>query len=186
MVKKIVLSSLLVVSCLSASASDSNQTEGLKYIKILGEKLKSSLQKEMKKDKSGVAAMHFCADKADKLTKKVNKKLPVDVSVRRTSLKYRSEANKPDGIDTETMQQIQQKMDSGKKDFAKPVVVELDGRTRVYKPLFVETACIKCHGDVNATSPELASIIKEKYPTDMAIKYKEGDFRGVIVSEIIE
>lgn len=186
MIKSALLSSLLVVSYLSASSDESNQTEGLKYIMMLGKELKSNLQKEMKADKSGVAAMHFCADKAVKLTEDVNKKLPKDVSVRRTSLKYRNEANEPDGIDIETIQAIQKKMDSGKKDFDKPVVVEIDGRTRVYKPLFIEAACLKCHGDVNATSPELANIIKKNYPTDMAIKYKEGDLRGVIVSEIIE
>lgn len=190
MMKKVLLSSLLVVSVLSASSDansdDAIQKKGLKYIKILGKELKSNLQKEMKKDKSGVAALNFCSKKAMELTKKVNKKLPNDVSVRRTSLKYRNPANIPDAIDEEVIQKIQKKIDSGKKDFAKPVVVELDGRTRVYKPLFVETACLKCHGDVNATSPSLAKSIKEKYPNDMAIKYKEGDLRGVIVSEMIE
>ncbi len=186
MVKTVVLGSILAMSCLSASSSDTNQTEGLKYIKILGKELKSNLQKEIRRDKSGVTAMNFCIDKADKLTKKVNKKLPQDVTVRRTALKYRNEANRPNGIDIEAMKKIQQKMDSGKKNFAEPIVVELDGRVRTYKPLFIDKACLICHGDVNATSPELYKIIKEKYPNDKAIKYKEGELRGVIVSEIIE
>jgi len=53
-----------------------------------------------------------------------------------------------------------------------------DGRkyTRLTRPIFVEDACLACHGAKDAR-PEF---IKAKYPDDRAYGFKTGDLRGII------
>lgn len=47
---------------------------------------------------------------------------------------------------------------------------------RYTRPIFVEKACLACHGSKEAR-PEF---IKTKYPDDKAYGFKEGDLRGII------
>jgi len=47
-------------------------------------------------------------------------------------------------------------------------------------------ACVKCHGDVKKMNKEAYGIILKRYPDDKAIGYKEGDFRGAFIAEIIK
>jgi hypothetical protein len=175
--------SLILVFALSLQAEVlPAKVEGIKYIKMLGSSLKSALQKEMKADKSGVKALEFCAKKADEITKEVNSKLPEGSSVRRTALRTRADDNAPDSID-EGVMEVFAKAASEKKLTPKNVIaIDIDGATRVYKPLLVAKVCTKCHG--SDVSDELKTKIKERYPNDKALGFKEGDFRGVMVAEI--
>lgn len=61
---------------------------------------------------------------------------------------------------------------------AKPRVVHLENGHVVYaEPIFVQQACLMCHG---VSVPEkVRYALKERYPEDKATGYKEGDFRGV-------
>jgi len=180
---------LLATLALSSAivANEANTTmpakkEGVKYIKMLGMALKSELKKQLQADKSGVKALHFCVDRASKITSKVNSKLPSNIKVRRTALKLRNEANKADATDIKVMQEYTQKIKEGKfspKDIA---VVEVNGTTRVYKPLVTAQACLKCHGE--HITPEIDAVLKKYYPHDKAIGFKKGDLRGVMVTEI--
>ena len=43
-----------------------------------------------------------------------------------------------------------------------------------------EVLCLLCHGTQDAISPEVKLKLKELYPKDRAVGYKEGDFRGLI------
>jgi hypothetical protein len=61
-------------------------------------------------------------------------------------------------------------------------MIESDGEYRVYKPLLIHKACLKCHGE--NVSDEIKSVVSKVYPKDMAMGFKEGDFRGVVVSHI--
>jgi len=187
MKRSLILTSLICATVIYAG--DTNTTavkiqEGVKYIKMLGKTLKSNLKAEMKADKTGLKGMHFCSTKADELTKEVNSKLPKGVSVRRTALKIRADDNKADVIDTKFMNQILSDMENKKKNIGKPKLVETDKEYRIYKPLFIEPACMKCHGNNKTINPEVQKIITEKYPDDKAIGFKEGDLRGLIVAEI--
>jgi len=173
----------LLVSSLSANEMAIKQ-EGVKYIKMLGKELKTNLVAHMKADPTGVSAMGFCAGKAESITEEINAKLPKGVSVRRTALKTRSEKNIPDVTDIEVMTAYDEKAKAGKLDPKDIQVIEKDGVTRVYKPLIIKKACMKCHGDEAKISPEIKAVITKVYPKDMAMNFKEGDFRGVIVSEI--
>lgn len=187
MKKSLVLTSLICATVIYAgdtNATTAKVQEGVKYIKILGKTLKSNLKAEMKADKTGLKGMHFCSTKADELTKEVNIKLPKGVSVRRTALKLRADDNKADTIDINFMNEILSDMKDKKKNIAKPKLVETNDTYRVYKPLFIEPACMKCHGNNKTINPEVQKIITEKYPNDKAIGFKEGDLRGLIVAEM--
>jgi len=179
----LIVASALLVSTLSANEMAIKQ-EGVKYIKMLGKELKTNLVAHMKEDPTGLSAMGFCAGKAEEITAQINAKLPEGVSVRRTALKTRSEKNSPDVTDIEVMEAYDAKAKAKKLDPKDIQVVEKDGLYRVYKPLLIAKACMKCHGDEAKISSDIKAVIKKVYPKDMAVNFKEGDLRGVIVSEI--
>ncbi len=184
MKKTIILSmSLLLLSSLHAQEANSKQ-EGVKYIKMLGKELKTNLKAHLKADKTGLLAIAFCSQKAKEIEKEVNAKLPEGVSVRRTALKIRNEKNKPDALDLKILNQYQKKADAKTLSPKDIQVVETDKFTRVYKPLLIKLVCLKCHGDANKISSDIKTVIKKVYPTDKAFGFKEGDLRGVIVSQI--
>lgn len=56
--------------------------------------------------------------------------------------------------------------------------VDIDGLVygRYVKPIFVEPACLACHGE-KGSRPEF---IKKKYPEDRAYGFNAGDLRGII------
>jgi len=187
--KKIIILSISALLSANLMAMDANATkpmgvkqEGIKYIKMLGMALKSELKAKMKEDKSGMGAFGFCSAKAEQITKDVNAKLPSYAKVRRTSLKLRNPNNKADEIDTKVMNEYVASIKNGTFSPKNIKVVEVDGTSRVYKPLIAKKVCLKCHGS-NISEP-LSKAIKTAYPQDRAIGYKEGELRGVIVSEI--
>ncbi len=166
----------------AANAQMAIKQEGVKYIKMLGKALQGEMKKHMQADKSGLEAVKFCSEKARELGKEINSKLPENVRVRRTSLKIRDPKNKPDETDIKVMQSYLEKMKEGKFNPKDIQVVEVNGTKRVYKPLVVGKACLKCHG--SNISPEIAEVIKKNFPEDKAVGFKEGDLRGVVVAEI--
>jgi len=182
-----IISTVVAVTLLASMVQADEvrvKQEGVKYIKMLGKELKTQLKAHMKADPTGVAAMGFCAGKAEEITKEINAKLPKGVSVRRTALKTRSEKNAPDVTDTKVMEAYAKKAADKSLDPKDIQVVEIAGATRVYKPLLIKPVCMKCHGDEAKISSDIKAVIHKVYPKDMATGFKEGDFRGVIVSEI--
>ena len=188
--KKIV--ALSIIATLFAFAKENNVTnpnqeiakEGVKYIKMLGKALKANVKAKLKEDPSGIEAAKFCSQNAKKIAQEVMKNFPSNVKVRRVALKYRNPNNKPDNIDLEVLK----KMEEGLKNQTlpkKPIVVDVNGTKRVYVPLIVEKACLKCHGDVNNMNSMVKRIIKKHYPNDKAVGFKEGDLRGAVVAEIV-
>ena len=189
--KKIVILSLSALMSINLMAMENNQMqkhhmgvkkEGIKYIKMLGMSLKSELKAKMKEDKSGMGAFGFCSARAEEITKDVNAKLPSYAKVRRTALKLRNPNNKADDIDTKVMNEYVTSIENKTFSPKNIKVVEVNGTTRVYKPLTIKKVCLKCHG--TNISDNLKKAIVTNYPKDQAVGYKEGDFRGVIVSEI--
>lgn len=175
--------STLLLSVAAQAETPTVKQEGISYIKMLGGTLKSELQAKMKEDPTGIAAATFCKDNAGKIIKEVNAKLPEYASVRRTALKLRNPDNKADAADNKVMNAYMEVIEAKKyspKDAVK--VVEEGDTTRVYKALFVQKACLKCHG--TTVSAEISTLIKKGYPDDKAIDFEEGTFRGVIVAEI--
>ena len=185
--KIISLISTLTLLSLTLQAEEVNiKKEGVPYIKMLGKELKTNLITKMKEDPSGLSAMGFCTGKAEELTQEINAKLPKGTSVRRTALKTRSTKNAPDEVDISVMNAYQEKALAKTLDPKDIVVVGKDDTHRIYKPLIIADACLKCHGDADKISPQIKSVIDKNYPKDLATGVKKGDFRGVIVSEIMK
>lgn len=184
---QLFMASLLCTAGLHASQSHGTKTlsesqEGIKYIKMLGGTLKSQLKAQLQADPSGLGAIGFCTAQAQTITDEVNAQLPEYANVRRTSLRTRNSMNKPDEKDIEVMKEIE---DSIKHKRAAAMMirkVNTKETTRYYKPLLIEAACLKCHGE--NISPEIQAVIQESYPDENASHYTLGAFRGVIVSEI--
>jgi len=188
MKKVLIAASLATAVSMGAEPAAASQIspvakEGVHYIKTLGKELKSHLLKYIKQDPTGLQAAYFCAKSAEDLTKKVNAQFPEGVTVRRTALKYRNPANKPDATDTKVMEKMQAEIKAGtfKK---KPVVVKVGETDRVYVPLIAEKACLKCHGPVEKIDPKVRETLAKKYPHDLATGFHEGDLRGVVVAEL--
>ena len=185
--KTLLLTSLLTASAMAAEGITTEpltvKQEGIKYIKMLGGALKTELKAHMKKDPTGLDALAFCTGSADKITKEVNAKLPGYAKVRRTALKVRNNSvNTPDDTDKKVMQAYEAAI-AAKTFTPKDIkVVEEGNVTRVYKPLITKPVCLKCHG--SQLSPQIAEALKSAYPADKAVGFKEGELRGVIVSEI--
>jgi hypothetical protein len=159
--------------------------EGVKYIKMFAKKHKSGVGSRLKKDPTGLEALTFCTDGAKKAAKKVFATFPEHITIRRTALKYRNKHNKPDATDTKTMEQIAAAIKAGTFN-KKPVVVSMgENRYRVYVAAMTEKACTKCHGDTAKMNPKVFKLIQEKYPNDLAVGFKEHDFRGAVVAEIM-
>ena len=178
----LLLSTLLSLSLYAAEEPTTVKTEAIGYIKQLGGTLKSELQKHMQADPTAVAALGFCTAKAMEITDEVNKELPAHAKVRRTSLKTRNENNAPDATDIAVMQAYVEAIEAKTFSPKDIKIIEEGNTTRVYKPLLTDGVCLKCHGE--NVSKELTDMIKESYPQDQAIGFKEGELRGVIVAEI--
>ena len=183
--KNITILTMTALLTISLQADEmAIKQEGVKYIKMLGKELKTNLKIHMKSDATGVEAMAFCTAKANLIIDEINKKLPKGTKVRRTALKTRNEKNNPDKIDTMVMEAYNEKAKNKKLNPKDIQMVESDGEYRVYKPLMINKVCLKCHGDAQNISKDIKAVIEKVYPKDMAMGFKEGDFRGVVVSHI--
>jgi hypothetical protein len=192
----VALSAILILSACSETTTTNSQksekatavkyvenseieAKGMMQIKALVNTVKPALMGAMKSDKTGITGMKMCSTSAQEMGKKYNASLPKDSKVRRTALKYRNPKNKPDATDIVVMKKLE-----ADNSFDKPLVVDMGDSFRVYKALPVHKPCLVCHGDTKKMSPSMLKILKEKYPNDLAVNFKEHDFRGAIVSTI--
>jgi Spy/CpxP family protein refolding chaperone len=153
------------------------EKEGKEISMGLLKAIKPIVVESLKKDKSGLEGVEVCAKRAKEITDNYNKSLKNGWSVRRTAIKYRSPDNKPDRVDLAVMEKI---IKDG--NFSKPLITDVNGTHRVYMPLVTKKPCLACHGE--NIDPKTKEEIVKKYPNDLAIGFKENEFRGVIVAEL--
>ncbi len=184
------LASMIMFSCAKKEDVTVSLVEEMK-VREVGEKyavelLKTLKQNLMKAMNNGgpYNAIEFCSSKAQYLTKLVEEKIDQGVKLKRTSFKYRNPLNKPDKYEAEALKIFEKYYSEyGQlRPYYIQKVKEEDGKYyyRYYKPLVVKPLCLICHGDPEKMDPQLYARIKEKYPEDKAVGYKEGDFRGVV------
>lgn len=99
----------------------------------------------------------------------------VDASAKRatfrvTSDEYRNPANRPDLFEAAAIDHFKSDRESA---YFEDIVGD---KYRYAQPIFVEKACLKCHGDKEDAPPEVI----EKYGSDKAFGYQLGDVRGII------
>jgi len=67
-------------------------------------------------------------------------------------------------------------------NFSKPINYRYQHSThRVYIPLVTKKPCLACHGIT--IEPKTKEEITKRYPKDLAVGFRDGEFRGVIVAE---
>ena len=123
------------------------------------------------------AVVGFCNERAMQLTDsmaQVN-----NVIIKRTSHKLRNEKNAPNAAEKEVIDTYLKAQEQGQA--LKPIVKkDQDGFVHFYGPIKIKHECLKCHGQLEKeVSPEIYKIIKQKYPNDQAINFKEGELRGI-------
>lgn len=158
-----------------------------KKIKEVGESVSLKLLKTLKGELVSAMqqggpdqAVEVCSKKALALTKQIEKE--TGYSVKRTSFKYRNPANAPDKYEAEALKYFEEAASKGNLPNYYVQGINENGKIvyRYYKPLKVEGVCLTCHGDPQLMDKNLVNKIKTFYPTDKAVGYKEGDFRGVV------
>ena len=187
--KKIIVSTLSIMALsttlLSASTTKEIKMEAKSAIMKMGKTLKMNMKKSMKKG-GVVEAAKFCASRASQIEADINKTYKDGVSVKRVTLKPRN-PNNAASVDEQIVLNSLEKMQKDGKVLPKMLVKEISkGHYKVYKPMVMGGVCLKCHGSTKDMNKEVVSLIKEYYPTDKALDYKKGEFRGAFIAEIIK
>lgn len=118
-------------------------------------------------------AVGFCNINASVITDSLSKHYNVDI--KRTSPKLRSEKNRATKGENRVLDYYEKTFSEGKK-----LQASIEKETEFYAPITMEGACLRCHGTVGKEiKTKEYEIIKKLYPTDKAVNYKAGDFRGI-------
>jgi len=187
--KKIIIATISAVTIcttlLSANTNKEIKMEAKEAIMKMGKTLKMNMKKSMKTE-GIVGAADFCANKASVLAAEVNNSYAKGTSVKRITLKPRNPKNMAKGEDKVVLEKFAAMAAKGEA-LPKMLVKEISkNHYKVYKPFNMGKACIKCHGEVASMNKEAYGIILKRYPDDKAVSYKEGDFRGAFIAEIIK
>lgn len=96
------------------------------------------------------------------------------VKIRHAAMKYRNAQNAADSREVMFTNRFEQ--EKGLQEIKEEI--EADGKAfiRYTRPIFVEKACLACHGEKDSRP----GFIKSKYPDDRAFGFKEGDLRGIL------
>jgi methyl-accepting chemotaxis protein len=100
--------------------------------------------------------------------------------LKQTSLKIRNPSNAPDEWEKKVLNLMEAPEYSHGKGFGETMKTNGNKTYRYMKPIYVEVACLQCHGNEEKVKPAIRLFLKRKYPLDEAFGYKEGDLRGGI------
>ena len=122
-------------------------------------------------------AIEYCHTAALPLVDSLSK--VYKAKIRRTSLKVRNPKDTPQDWEKAILQSFQQELAAGKRPT--PVVKVLDKKQIAFAtPIYMAQPCLKCHGKLGETLTEQHyTSIKKLYPTDQAIGYVDGEWRGM-------
>lgn len=122
-------------------------------------------------------AVRVCADEAQRMAAEVAARHGARVG--RSSLRLRNPADAPPEWVAAWLAAQGERFATGITGFAR---VE-DGQARVLRPIVVEGPCLGCHGPAESIAPEVAALLRERYPGDAATGYRIGDLRGALWAE---
>jgi len=165
-------------------------------IKAIGDTLSNKLLTTLKGELSSaiqenglVNAIQVCNLKALPITEKIAKTDNYTVDIKRTTNKFRNPANKPNDIEKIVLEKYNKlvKNEQPLPDFYIQKIT--DGNIHYfnyYKPIKNSGLCLLCHGDLETMDESLKDITNRLYPNDLAIGYKEGDFRALLRIKIMD
>lgn len=140
----------------------------------LGKRLQETVRQQ------GVAAaVKICSRDAQELTRNIGEEQ--GVIIRRTSLRVRNPANRPDPVERQILEQLEamHRMKKLPQELSLPASYTTPS-PRYFRPIIVQALCLHCHGQVDRLTPQVRKLIHERYPEDRATGYQLGDLRGVI------
>ena len=117
-------------------------------------------------------AIGFCHLDATFVTQRVGKE--EGIAAGRTSDRLRNPTNAPKPWAAELV----------KANAGRPVksvdgfVVDLGDRVGVLRPMAERPMCAGCHGPAEKLSPGVMRVLKDRYPVDRAVGFREGEIRG--------
>lgn len=157
-----------------------NKIDPEKYKKD-GDRLTGSFQKNLQleltsaiTDGGAINAIEKCADISPDSEKKSSNK---DFTIKRISARFRNPNHKPDSLESDQLSKWEEETKSGKEIL--PVVFETEKEIRYMKPIKIQNAlCLSCHGSKEQIDSAVLKKIREKYPEDLAVDYKENELRG--------
>jgi len=130
----------------------------------LSTELRARLMEEMKAG-GPVQGVKVCSEVAPEYAARHS----VDgLTVRRVSERYRNPADKPDAYEAAKLAELAAAHGKGELP-AETWEWVGEGRARALrylKPITIGGPCLACHGDPAAMKPEIAAMIRERYPDD--------------------
>ncbi len=166
---------LIVLVMISCSQEKDDMERGKEIAQRSFEALSKELQSAMSEE-GPMAAVQYCHVNALPLTQELSEQ--EDVVIRRTALKYRNEANKPDSLEHKVLVEYSKKLLNNEK--LEPMIIQVNGSKRFFSPIMTKPICLTCHGMPGTQiEDDLFSTINDKYPNDMAVGFQEGDLRGI-------
>ena len=174
----IILFTGIVIAALAAAAQARGETGGMAReraqraaVEIIN--MRSSLAKEFVTPDTVITAETFMKV-CGAVGKRVKELSEGGLEVRHAAVKYRNPANAATQEEAELIKRFEREdgLESVNKEF------EREGKPyySVTQPIYVERACLSCHGEKDARP----GFIVEKYPEDRAWGFNEGDLRGII------
>jgi hypothetical protein len=145
------------------------QEQGDKLVAQTFDTLRNSLLSAIA-DKGFPYAIGFCNEQAYPLTTLYQTD---SISVRRASARFRNPKNQPDSLEQAALADLIVNGPSTK-------IIRTRDQVHYIKPILMQAMCLNCHGIPDQhIKPETLEAIRERYPTDQAINYAEGDLRGI-------
>lgn len=181
------MATLFACTIVAAIAQETSEQEKLAVgDQVSGQlfsQLISVLQTKIAAD-GAAAAIAYCRLEALPITKEVRQKFPQITSLRRTALRTRNPANKPDATDRTVLEEWQEVWtnDSPPNPIVRKVDLKNGGKEiRYYRAVPTMATCLACHGSPSDLSAGVKAALRRDYPDDEATGFAEGDLRGAIV-----
>lgn len=166
---------LLGVMLAAALSAQPGEIRARASVKELGEKIRSLLAAELAAG-GFEGAVKVCAEKAQAETKRYAAEH--GIQIRRVSTKARNRANRPDDWERARLEEWAAALQAGETlpEFAESGKAE--GEYRLLVPIRIQAMCLSCHGGEQQIPVAVKALLKEHYPRDAAVNYRNGDLRG--------
>ncbi|WP_341365750.1 DUF3365 domain-containing protein [Yoonia sp. BS5-3] len=156
--------------------------EGGQVIVQLAGALQAELQSAMQAG-GPVAAVDLCNIEAQSITYDISD-ANEGWEISRSSHRLRNPANAPDAYTAAAIDDFLNRLDAGEdpQTLVRAEIIEQDDQRvfRMTRAIPTAGVCLTCHG-ASEVSAEVADILADRYPEDMARGFSEGDMRGVFV-----
>jgi hypothetical protein len=100
--------------------------------------------------------------------------------MKQTSLKLRNPNNQADEWEEKTLKAFESEKYTKNVGYGEIIRKGSKQIYRYMKPIYIETACLQCHGKKDQIQIEIMQFLIRRYPFDNAFGYKEGELRGGI------